>query len=412
MKYRWARTPLSTKLAKPFVHVLFGARQTGKTTLLRDLLPNAALRFDLSEPGSRNRLLADPEAFTRACLALPKQRRAHVVFVDEAQAVPAVFDAVQSLYDRDKARWRFVLCGSSARKLRQTGANLLPGRSLQHRLFPLTLAERPAAESIPPHARSPLPFARRQETADLFPAAGLTERLAYGDLPGIVLAAKTNRAELLRSYVIAHLEEEIRRETIVKNWGAFLRFLQLAAAEAGQVVNYAKIADDVGLAPVTVRSYYQLLEDMFVGFSVPGYSQSPRKNLTSSPRFYLFDLGIRHAAAGLTPGADVVRADPGRYFEQWVGIELWRRLGYLGRGRLHHLRSKDGAEVDFIVEHNGKVTPVEVKWTERPRREDARHVVSFLAEQRKATRFGYVVCRATRPELLHERVLAIPWFCL
>lgn len=409
MKYRWLRDPLAKKLAKPFVHVLFGARQTGKTTLLRDLLPDPALYFDLADPAERNRLLADVGAFTRACLALPASKRAQVVLVDEAQTVPAVFDAVQSLYDRDKTRWRFVLCGSSARKLRLTGANLLPGRSMQHRMFPLTLAERPPREKKSANARSPLTFDKAGDRAPLFPAADLTERLAYGELPGIVLLDEEDRADILRSYVIAHLEEEIRREALVKDWGAFLRFLQLAAAESGQVINYARIADDVGVAPVTVRSYYQLLEDIFIGFSVPGYSRSPRKNLTSTPRFYMFDLGIRHAAAGLTPGPDIASSDPGRYFEQWVGTELWKRLGYLGKGRLHHLRTKDGAEIDFVVEIENKLIPVEVKWTERPRREDARHVITFLEEQKGKASWGYVVCRAPRPELLHERVLAIPW---
>ena len=249
MKCRWFAEPLARKFAKPFVHELFGARQTGKTTRLRDVLPNPALYFDLADPAERNRLLADVGAFSRACLALPARKQAHVVLVDEAQTVPAVFDAVQSLYDRDKKRWRFVLCGSSARKLRLSGANLLPGRSMQHRMFPLTLAERPPVEKRSTNARSPLPFDSAGDHAALFPPADLTERLAYGELPGVVLLDEEDRAEILRSYVIAHLEEEIRREALVKDQGgAFLRFLQWAAAESGQVVNYARIADDVGVA--------------------------------------------------------------------------------------------------------------------------------------------------------------------
>lgn len=412
MNYRWLQSSLEAHLKEPFVHVLFGARQTGKTTLLRELLSEPALNFNLADPGERGRLLADIDSFSRACRALPKQKEPHTVLVDEAQTVPAVFDAVQSLYDSDKKRWRFVLCGSSARKLRVSGANLLPGRSLQHRLFPLITAERPFPEPRIATAGSPLPFAANDESKQLFPAVGLVERLAYGELPGVALLEERQRPAILRSYVVAHLEEEIRREALVKDWGAFLRFLQLAASEAGEVVNYARIAKDVGIAAVTVKAHYQLLEDIFIGFTVPGYSRSPRKNLTSSPRFFFFDLGIRHAAADLTPGTDVVLADAGRYFQQWVGIELWKRLGYLGRGRLHHLRSKDGAEIDFLVEIDGGVVPVEVKWTERPRAEDARHLIAFLEEQKKPVPYGYVVCRVPRPELIHERVLAIPWYCL
>lgn len=412
MRYRWMKRHLGSKLQKPFVHILFGARQTGKTTLLHELEPNPSLYLNLADPLERSRLLQDPGTFDRACRALPKQREPHVVLVDEAQAAPQVFDSVQTLYDADKLRWRFILSGSTARKLRLTGANLLPGRSLQHRLFPLIFAERPPIDASPKNVSTPLPFARDKGATDLFPPADLSERLAFGDLPGIVLLPAEDRADVLRSYAIAHLEEEIRREALVKDWGAFLRFLQFAAAESGQAVNFAKISKEIGLTAVTVRSHYQLLEDMFIGFFVPGYSRSVRKNLTSTPRFFFFDLGIRHAAAGVTPGPDVALADPGRYFEQWVGIELWKRLGYLGQGRLHHYRTKDGAEVDFILEKDNRVTPIEVKWTEHPDRSDARHVIAFLDEQEQSTEYGYVVCRIPRPELIHERVLAIPWYCL
>jgi predicted AAA+ superfamily ATPase len=186
--FRWLSSSLAEKLGKTFVHVLFGARQTGKTTFLRQLLPDPALAYNLADPHERGRLLADPGAFLRACRALPKQRAPHVVFVDEAQTVPAVFDSVQTLFDEDKTRWRFVLCGSSARKLRLTGANLLPGRSLHHRLFPLVLAERPPTGTRATRVASPLPLPVIA-TGDfpLFPAADLEERLAYGDLPGVVL---------------------------------------------------------------------------------------------------------------------------------------------------------------------------------------------------------------------------------
>lgn len=412
VRYRWLHDALAARLAKPFVHVLFGARQTGKTTLLRHLLPHPALSFNLADPAERNHLLADIGAFSRACRALSPRKPAPIVLVDEAQTVPAVFDAVQSLYDEDKTRWRFVLCGSSARKLRLSGANLLPGRSLQHRLYPLIMAERAPSEPSSPSVPSPLPFPARGDDDPRFPPAGLIDRLAFGDLPGIVLLDESDRAEVLRGYVIAHLEEEIRREALVRDWGAFLRFLQFAAQGSGEIVNYANIANEVGVAPATVRSYYQLLEDIFVGFTVPGFSRSARKNLTSTPRFFLFDLGIRHAAAGVTPGRDVVLSDPGRYFEQWVGIELWKRLGYLGKGRLHHLRSRDGAEVDFILEVGRQLIPVEVKWTQHPKRDDARQIVRFMEEHPGAATQGFVVCRVPRPQQLDERVTAIPWFCL
>jgi predicted AAA+ superfamily ATPase len=295
-----------------------------------------------------------------------------------------------------------------------TGANLLPGRSLLHHLYPLTLAEHPAKEDKIPRAVSPLPFpwSGGRPAKNPFPACDLMARLAYGALPGIVAADKQDRAGLLKAYAFVHLEEEIRREALVKDWGAFVRFLQLAAAESGQILNFANISQETGISQPTVKGYYQLLEDMFVGIRVPAYAKSPRKNLLSTPKFLFFDLGVRHAAAGLTPSPELVKANPGPLLEQWVGIELWNRLQYLGEGRLYHQRTRDGAEVDFIIERGGCLTPIEVKWTENPTVNDARHLMTLLQEKSKEAKHGYVICRCPRPLQLHDQITALPWFCL
>ena len=406
---RWYRSRLESQIRKPFVHVLFGARQTGKTTLLNRLLSQASLRLNLADPEERTRFLADPGLFRKECEALTTRDQPAVVYVDEAQAVPAVFDAVQVLYDRSRDRWRFVLCGSSARKLRKTGANLLPGRSMMHRLFPLVLAERPPQPGGQPLRRQPLiPLGNEAELSSTFPPAGLEERLAYGELPGIVLLSPDDRQAVLRSYVTAHLEEEMRREALVRDWGAFVNFLRLAARESGGITNFAAISKEVGLSQPTVKSYYQLLEDMFIGFTVPAYSKSPRKNLLSTPRFFLFDLGIQHAASGVRPDPNVIRASPGRYFENWVGIEIWKRLQYSGTGQLSYFRTKDGAEVDYVVELPDRTIAVEVKWTERPSLQDVTSLVMFLRDHRQV-REGYVVCRCPRPLRLSPSILALPW---
>jgi uncharacterized protein len=411
---RWYEPVLRKKLTRPYVHLLFGARQTGKSTLLRALLPPETLVVDLSDPAERTRHLADPGAFLKECRALPLKKQSQFVFVDEAQAVPSIFDAVQHLYDGDKNRWRFVLCGSSARKLRRTGTNLLPGRSILHRLYPLTLVEHPADQpSISPSlCPLPLPWPAPSPPENPFPASDLIARLAYGELPGVVAAAEEDRADLLRTFAYVHLEEEIRREAMVKDWGAFARFLQFAATESGQILNYAAVSQESGVSQPTVKSYYQLLEDMFVGFRIPAFSKSPRKNLLSTPKFLFFDLGVRHAAAGLPPSPDIVKVNPGPSFEQWVGIELWKRLQYLEYGRLHHFRTKDGAEVDYIIERKNTLIPLEVKWTERPTVRDARHLLTFLAEHHGKARRGFVVCRCRRPMQLHEKITALPWYCL
>ena len=370
--------------------------------------------IDFADPRERTRHLANAGAFADECRSLSASKKGQFVFVDEVQSVPSVFDAIQHLYDGDKTRWRFVLCGSSARKLRRNGTNLLPGRSFYHRLLPLTLTEHPANEPPIPHAVSPLPFlwvtGSKQENP--FPASNLLTRLTFGDLPGVVSAPESDRGELLRAFAFVHLEEEIRREALVKDWGAFIRFMQLAAAESGQVVNFAAISQESGVSQPTVKSYYQLLEDMFIGFRVEAFSRSSRKVLLSTPKFLFFDIGVRHAAAGLMPTPDVVKVNPGSFFEQWVGIELWKRLQYLGEGKLYHFRTKDGAEVDFIIDQGGSLTPVEVKWSKNPTVQDARHVLSFLSEHPKQAKHGYIVCRCSRPTQIHEKVTALPWFCL
>jgi predicted AAA+ superfamily ATPase len=412
---RWVEPLWKKKFAAPYVHIVFGARQTGKSTLLRKLLPQPAVWLDFSRPADRAEYLRNPDLLVQRCRALPKSRRPATVVVDEAQNVPAIFDAVQHLYDADKRRWRFVLCGSSARKLRVTGANLLPGRSLLHHLYPLLLVERPPTEVEGARAEtlSPLPLPAPGPVRERwFPATDLVERLTFGELPGVATAARSQRAELLRAYTLVYLEEELRREALVKNWPAFARFLTLAAAEAGQMINYAAVSREAGVSLPTVKSYYQLLEDLFIGFRVTAFSGSPRKSLLSTERFYFFDVGVRHAAAEWPLEAAAVRANPGPVFEQWVGIELWKRLQYLGSGKLHYLRTKAGAEVDFIVARGGRLMPIEVKWTERPTLADARHVVTFLREHQKRARHGYLICRCQAPLALSERVTALPWSCL
>lgn len=410
LESRWAR-----QLTRPYVHVVFGARQTGKTTLLRRLLGQVALSLDFSQPGLRTEYLRDPDRLIQLCRAMPRRRGAHVILIDEAQNVPSIFDAVQHLYDTDKKRWRFVLCGSSARKLRTTGANLLPGRALLHHLYPLTTAERPftTEERFAGEFTTPLPVAMTQIDGEpKFPATSLIDRLTYGELPAVAAVPARDRADVLRSYTTIYLEEEIRREALVKDWAVFARFLQLAASESGQMLNYAKISKDAGVTIPTIKNYYQLLEDMFIGFRVMAFTGSPRKSLLSTERFFFFDVGVRNAAAELPLTPATVRANPGPVFEQWVGTELWKRLEYRGSGRLAYLRSKGGAEVDFIIQRDRRLVPIEVKWTENPSLHDARHLLAFLNEHPKQAQRGYVICRCRQPLALSDTITALPYFCL
>ncbi len=415
MYTRWVEPVWARKLAAPYVHIVFGARQVGKTTLLRKLLPADATVIDLSNPRERIRYLSDPDALIRLCQALPEKPGGQTVFIDEAQSVPALFDAVQHLYDADKRRFRFVLCGSSARRLRRAGTSLLPGRSFLHRLYPLTLAERPAPAARMSGRSRLVPFDFSGSTPapeHLFPAADLEERLVWGELPGIATAHPSHRNDLLSAYAVVHLEEEMRREAMVRDWPSFVRFLRLAAIESGQILNYSSISRDAGISIPTVKSHFQLLEDMFLGFRVPAFSGRSRRTLLSTDRFFFMDLGIRHAAAGLDASPAAVAMNPGPIFEQWVGIEIWKRTQYQADSKLSYLRTKDGAEVDFIVEVAGTLVPIEVKWTERPSLADARHLRAFMAEHPRTAQHGFIVCRCHAPMALDDRITALPWWAL
>lgn len=410
---RWYEARLRRFIAKPFVHIVFGARQTGKSTLIRQILPPDTLVIDLSEPQERVKYLSDPQELIRNCKALMKTGEPRYVFIDEVQVVPDLFNAIQSLYDADKIAFRFILCGSSARRLKATGTNLLPGRSILHRLYPLINEEYDRVggpfgeETSPLILESPL---ERAVKTQRFPERGLEDRLAFGDLPGIAaLDDMEARREVLKSYAAIHLEGEIRREANLRDLPAFLRFLKLAAVNSGSMVNLLGLSKEVGISAPTVRAYYQLLEDMFIGFTVPSFSGSEQKSLVSAGRFYFFDMGVRNAAAGIRIDESIISLDPGHFFEQWVGMELYRKLSYAGEGRLSHYRTRGGAEIDFILERDEEWIPIEAKWTQSPSLKDARHLRTFIEDSKGRARRAYIVCRCSRPQQLDEHIMAIPW---
>ena len=362
--------------------LLLGPRQTGKTTLLERLKPDVLL--NLLKPDVRQRYERAPQLLGAELDALSTRARGRrpLVALDEVQRVPELMDVVQDLIDRRVAQ--FVLTGSSARKLRRgTGVNLLPGRLVPLRLDPLSLAER-----VP---------------------SAVQDALVYGSLPGIALDENdAAREQDLRAYVTLYLEEEVRAEALVRKLGTFSRFLQLAALESGGISHFRGIAQELGVAHTTVAGYYEILEDCLIAERIEPLSESrTRKKLTKSPRFLFFDLGVRRAAAeeGPRPSA----RELGSLFEQYVGLELLRTIRQAGRPlRLRFWRDPDGPEVDWIVEHEHTLLPVEVKWTETPDDADARHVRTFLAEYPRA-HAGVIVCRTPRRFTIGPRITAVPW---
>jgi uncharacterized protein len=377
---RTLENALNKALARGRSVFLFGARQTGKTTLAARI--PSAMRVSLAQPDIRLRYERSPGLLRSEVEALERKgTQPPLDVLDEVQKVPSLRDEVQDLIDRRRAR--FILTGSSARKLRRgSTANLLPGRVTVFHLDPLSLA-------------GGLP-------------SRLEDALLDGSLPGIAATGDpADREADLAAYVTTYLEEEIRAEAAVRSLGAFSRFLELAAAEAGGIVNLRGLVADVGVAHTTIAAYHQVLEDCLVAERIePLTASATRRKLIRSGKYLLFDMGVRRLAA--REGQRVLPARWGQLFEQWVGLELVRATRAAHQARVRFWRDPDGPEVGWVIDREGRFTPIEVTWTQAPDPSDARHLKRFLAEYPTAER-AWLVCRAVRKTRLGEGILAIPW---
>lgn len=363
--------------------LLLGPRQVGKTTLLTKLPVD--LTISLARPLIRQQYEKDIESFSEEIEALAeKSSKKPLVAIDEIQKVPELMDATQDLIDRQIAQ--FILTGSSARKLKkQQQLNWLPGRVVYFHLDPLMINELPKSYRKIEHI------------------------LTYGSLPGIVTDVDDeSREHDLESYVVTYLEEEIRQEALVRQVGDFAKFLQLAAAESGQLSNFNNISRDIGVAQTTIAAYYQILEDCLIVERIEPFMKksSVRRRLVKSCKYLFFDLGIRRIAAreGIKPANTIL----GHLFEQFIGLELLRLARSQGRRvTLNFWRDLEGREVDWVLSYQDKILPIEVKWTNKPNLQEARHLKTFLTDYN--IKNGYIVCRCDKPRKLDEQITAIPW---
>jgi predicted AAA+ superfamily ATPase len=400
---RWIEQPLRGTTSRGKVRLILGARQTGKSWLLRHLLPENGVLVDLQDPSERLRLERAPGTLARELKA--RRQRRLTVCIDEIQKVPSLLEEIQWLHDTHAGRFEFFLTGSSARRLRGGAANLLPGRSHLYRLFPVIVRERQDWK----HSTL-LPLASSRWPGGGFEWKPIDDLLLWGSLPGISGEPPSRRKATLEAYAEVYLEEEIRREAIVRDVGAFARFLELSALESGQTVQLTKLSQESGVPLSTLKTFYQVLADTFIGYWIEPYGRPSRKQLLTTPRFVWFDTGVRNAAARLPLEKGLLKTQAGTLFEQWLVSELVHRAAYLGRShRVSFWRTRHGAEVDVIVETPRRDIPIEVKWTENPRPVDARHLENFLDTYPRRAREGYLVCRVPRPRRLTDRVTAIPW---
>lgn len=331
---------------------LFGPRGTGKSTLIAQQLGNTAEVIDLLEPQTFLKMTNNPTQLEEHIQLSGKK----LVVIDEIQKLPGLLDSVHRLIEREKLC--FLLTGSSARKLRRSGVNLLAGRAWLMHLFPLTSRE--------------------------IPDFDLDRYLHRGGLPAIYLGTHPERD--LNAYVTLYMQEEIKAEGLVRNLPSFSRFLRSMAICNGELLNFAAIASDCQVAVSTVKGYVQILEDTLLGSLLEPWRGSRKRKAIATPKFYLFDTGV---ARILSEVESIPRNSTlyGKSFEQFIWMELRAWLAYNEKNvRITFWRSHSKHEVDFLV---GKEFAVEVKATQNVTARDLKGLQA-LAEENILKKFYLV----------------------
>jgi uncharacterized protein len=320
---------------------LFGPRQVGKSTLLHSEKPH--LTIDLLDPELQLTYNKNPNLL-RQQLDDFAPGEIQKILIDEIQRVPKLLDIVHAVMEK-RPELQFILCGSSARKLRHGASNLLGGRALYRTMHPLTI----------------------NELSDEFKLQWV---LAYGSLPKIYSELKQKKIkeaqDLLRTYAVTYLREEIKAEALVRNLQGFQNFLDIAVAQYGEQINFSAVSRDCQVALSTVKEYYSIMEDTLIGFFLYPYLKSQRKRMSQQPKFYFFDNGVTRALLGTLldpPNA----TEQGRLFEQWILQEVVRLNDYLQKDwKLSFWRTSHGAEVDIIISRGTNILyAIECKFTKQ-----------------------------------------------
>jgi predicted AAA+ superfamily ATPase len=326
---------------------LFGPRGTGKTTWLSQKYPESHV-VDLLENETYNRLLAHPQDLFSL---VPPQKRHLPIVIDEVQKVPELLDEVHRLIEKESLI--FVLTGSSARKLRRTGVNLLAGRALTLSIFPLTAAE-------------------------LGKDFDLKQALDWGTLPGRF--SEHDPAAYLQSYVTTYLREEIQQEGLTRNLGAFRRFLEVATFSQAAPLVITNVAHDADIERKTVEEYFSILEDLMIGVRIPVFAKRAKRILLKKAKFYFFDCGVFQA---LRPKGPLDSADEvgGLALETLVFNELRGAIAYNQLAfEIFYWRTKSKHEVDFVLYGDSGLVALEVKISSRIRSSDLDGLKLFLQD--------------------------------
>jgi predicted AAA+ superfamily ATPase len=374
----------SINILKTNSFILFGARGTGKSTLIQDLISKSEMLFvDLLKPTQERKLRDRPEELIEMVEAA-RQHNPHLkwVYVDEVQKIPELLDVVHHLIETTPLL--FALTGSSARKLKRGGANLLAGRAFVYHLFPLT----------------------SDETRDLF---SLDSALKWGTLPKVFsFGSDMEREMFLESYVQTYLAEEILEEQIIRKVVPFKKFLGIAGQTSGTIVNFAKIAADIGVDPKTVQTYFDILEETLIGTMVPAFEKSLRKQQLHAPKFYLFDTGVMRSLSGSFGALEPSSQEFGRLFEQFVINEIIRCNSYhRTKYKLYHWATHGGAEVDLVLESpSGTLTLLEIKHSSQVTDEHLKHLRSLHQDYPEIRKI--CICCEEHPRMRYS-IEILPW---
>lgn len=339
---------------------LLGPRQTGKSSLIKRQLPDLRV-IDLLESETRLTLQHSPERL-RQWLA---NEEGSTIVIDEIQLVPELLSEVHLLIE--KQNLKFLLTGSSARKLKKGSFNLLGGRARVVNCFPLV----------------------SQELGKDF---NLLKALSWGTIPSIVNS--DNPKADLSSYLTTYLEDEISREALTRNIPAFSRFLQVAALSNAQIINYAKTASDCQVSSSTVQEYYQILRDTLVGEDLAVWQKGHKRKTSRTAKFYLFDIGVVRALCenrALEPQG----TDFGQALESFIWQELRAYSSYKNLAKLYYWRTQAGTEVDFILDNQ---VAIEVKATRNVRKSDCKGLAALMEEGEKMK--SIIVCQESKKRTL------------
>lgn len=354
-------------------YFIFGPRGTGKSTWLKLHYPDGMF-IDLLEPDTYRNYRTFPERLQEFVLA---QNTTHTFIIDEVQKAPDLLSVVHLLIEK-KQGWQFILTGSSSRKLKREGVDLLASRATLKHMHPFIAAE----------------------LQEFF---SLEKALSYGMLP--LIYSSPTPLEDLKTYVALYMKEEVQMEGLVRNIDQFARFLEAISFSQASVLNYSNIARECGVSSKTVENYTAILEDLLLGFTLPVFSKKAKRHLISHPKFYYFDTGVYQAIRPKGP-LDYPEEIFGLALETLVMQHLRAWLDYSQKeGKVYFWRTKSGLEVDFVIYGEIGFYAIEVKNSQKIKPEDLRGLYEFKKDYKNCE---CILLYRGKEKLKKDHILCMP----